>query len=356
MKRLMILLFALSLGVASATDALAGAEMVLLTVNQITYQGAPAYEYIYDIFADVQYYNYSIRDLDTTGLLNLHGGAFYDKWGAEAAGYPTWAGWTTYPSLGDQAATWTLNASHPDPSLNNWHAPAEYAGDYEPGYGACNAWGDGAVATVAADGYDGLKFNYAILVKAPAGLSQTIRLVHTEGPHGTIQFQADDGHQNNEVGPGELNDPCLEFDFNQNGEIDMDDLDILCANMGGDPGYYDVDGDGDVDEDDYIWIIENCLEYDCDGDGNPDGRGTWRGDFNLDGRVNGTDLSIMNGNFGNPGGFVDGNANCDVTVNGTDLSILAGTFGNTKCGAPIPEPMTLALLGLGSLALLRRRL
>jgi hypothetical protein len=144
-------------------------------------------------------------------------------------------------------------------------------------------------------------------------------------------------------------------DFDEDGDIDADDVDDLCANIGiGDLGTYDMDNDGDVDEDDVIFHVENLLEYDTDDDGIVDGQGTFRGDFNTDGSVNGTDLSIMSGNFGGSAGFAGGNANCDASVNGTDLSILSSTFGNVVTAA-VPEPLTMGLLSLGGIALLRRR-
>ena len=146
----------------------------------------------------------------------------------------------------------------------------------------------------------------------------------------------------------------LTGDFDGDGDVDADDIDDLCANMGGDAGTYDMDSDGDVDEDDMTFHVENHLEYDSDGDGTADGSGTFRGDFNTDGTVNGTDLSIMSGGFGTSTGFAGGNANCDVTVNGTDLSILSSVFGNVASAA-VPEPLTIGLLGLGGMALLRRR-
>ena len=144
-------------------------------------------------------------------------------------------------------------------------------------------------------------------------------------------------------------------DLNGDGDADADDVDLIVANIGGDPGTYDMDGDGDVDGDDMVYFVENYLAYDSDGNGDPDGAGTFLGDANADGVVNGTDLSIMNANFGSTAGFAAGNFNTDTTVNGTDLSILSSTFGNVAT-APVPEPATLlSLVAMGALTLLRRR-
>ena len=143
-------------------------------------------------------------------------------------------------------------------------------------------------------------------------------------------------------------------DFDGDGDVDADDVDILCVNMAGDVGTYDMDGDGDVDEDDLTYHVENYLEYDTNGDDVVDGVGTFRGDFNADGVVNGTDLSILSGGFGTVTGFAGGNANCDATVNGTDLSILSSVFGNVATTA-VPEPLTISLLALGACLPLKRR-
>jgi len=79
------------------------------------------------------------------------------------------------------------------------------------------------------------------------------------------------------------------------------------------------------------------------------------GDFNLDGVVNATDLGTMSTNFGLTGfGWAGGNANCDDVINATDLGTLSTNFG-LGGGGSVPEPATLGLLGLGGLALLRRK-
>ncbi len=110
-------------------------------------------------------------------------------------------------------------------------------------------------------------------------------------------------------------------DLDDDGDADADDIDLLCANMGGDLDPYDLNEDGVVDEDDMIFHIEMLVEWD---NGVDSGVGTYQGDFNLDGVVNATDLQILKGNFG-------------------------------QVAAAVPEPLTMGLLSLGGLALLRRR-
>ena len=142
-------------------------------------------------------------------------------------------------------------------------------------------------------------------------------------------------------------------DCNTDGAISSDDVDLLCDNLGGDPGAYDMDGDGDVDEADVIFHVENFLEFDSDGDGVVDGQGTFQGDFNCDGAVNGTDLSAMSAGYGMAAGFANGNANGDAVINGTDLSILSANFGLTV--SSVPEPVTVSVLTLGACSLLRKK-
>lgn len=117
------------------------------------------------------------------------------------------------------------------------------------------------------------------------------------------------------------------------------------------------------------------------------GGGNPNGDANMDGTVNGLDLSIMASNWlaAVGGGSADGDFNTDGTVNGLDLSILAsnwlavggsstdtfdfttGPGGGSGGGVSfdealaavglggIPEPSSMLLLGAGSLLLMRRR-
>ncbi len=79
------------------------------------------------------------------------------------------------------------------------------------------------------------------------------------------------------------------------------------------------------------------------------------GDANRDGVVSAGDYASVQANFGNTGepGIL-GDANCDGVVSAGDYASVQANFGNTAAATTVPEPLTLAMLSLGGLALLRK--
>jgi len=155
------------------------------------------------------------------------------------------------------------------------------------------------------------------------------------------------------VGVDEPGDPN---DLNGDGNVDSGDIDFLFANLGtGDPAL-DLSGpgndgqpDGAVDDNDVSYFVEVALN-------------TFFGDANLDLAVDVTDLGRLGLNFGQSDTeWADGDFTGDSVVDVTDLGRLGLNFGSSNqgaAGAPVvavPEPTAVALLGLGGLALLRRR-
>ncbi|MGC9453936.1 MAG: PEP-CTERM sorting domain-containing protein [Phycisphaerae bacterium] len=81
------------------------------------------------------------------------------------------------------------------------------------------------------------------------------------------------------------------------------------------------------------------------------------GDATLDGAVDVSDLSLLGANYGTGSGAVwaIGDFTGDGVIDVSDLSVLGANYNRAYISTVVPEPATLAMLGIGSLAVLLRR-
>jgi len=145
------------------------------------------------------------------------------------------------------------------------------------------------------------------------------------------------------------------------GYITTDDIDGVVSGIAGGSTSAELDynGDGVVNGEDSTYFIQTVLQ-------------TSFGDANFDRKVDGLDAAALLGNFGGAGDWADGDFNGDGVIDGLDASALLGNFGfelidgtvTTTAADPaalaaleslVPEPGSLALMGVGGLMLLRRR-
>jgi hypothetical protein len=142
--------------------------------------------------------------------------------------------------------------------------------------------------------------------------------------------------------------PQLEFeygnagpvlDLNGDGTVDSADIDYLMANL------EDRDGDGDADQQDVEYFVASEL-------------GNCMGDTDLNGSVDEADLAWVADGWKIAGSYDWGTGDFtgDGQINEADLAYLADNW-KQPCGpaSSVPEPASMALIGLGGLALLRRR-
>lgn len=118
-------------------------------------------------------------------------------------------------------------------------------------------------------------------------------------------------------------------DFNGNGTLDAADIDLLSAQIrgGSSDGIYDLNSDGNVNFDDHAFWVTDVF-------------GTLPGDADLNKEVTFTDFLALANNFGQTGGWADGEFNGDGTVRFNDFVALAQNYGLSAAASA--EPTTFA--------------
>jgi hypothetical protein len=144
---------------------------------------------------------------------------------------------------------------------------------------------------------------------------------------------------------------CHDGDFNNNGTLDVEDIDLLSnvARLGTDDPDYDLNDDQLVDQLDRGFWVETL-------------RKTYFGDSNLDGEFNTADLvqvfqaGLYEDAIDDNAGWASGDWNGDADFNSRDL-VLAFQSGGYEAGprpAAVPEPSASLLLLIG-IAIAARR-
>ena len=278
--------------------------------------------------------------------------------------------WTTTPTQAmADAERWVLDPVYAaaEGFANPYHIPSDYGTqDGGAAFGLYPGLPTDLDADTIADdiefGMTWFRGGYIEDVAGPVNtLMATIRVVSDLGPNGTVSFSAYSSGTANfgpVVGPG----VAPPGDFDGDAHIDDLDIDMLCdAIRTGSTNFdlFDISADGATEGQDGVidlldldflvhYLVETAV-----------GNGTEYGDFNLDGKLDTTDLTRLATNYGpNDWKWADGNANrnIDTNIDNTDLTILATYYGTGPADPDVvPEPATAGLLLLGASAVLRRR-
>ena len=140
-------------------------------------------------------------------------------------------------------------------------------------------------------------------------------------------------------------------DFNQDGQIDAADADLLYDQLqtSAPPtdDKFDLIADQTIDVADMTELVTGIIQ-------------TSMADNTLDGLVNIFDLTSLANRYGQTGRFSDGDSDCNGFIDIFDLGNLAADFsysvvGNSAASPPVPEPGSLVLLAMGAVTVSSRR-
>lgn len=137
-------------------------------------------------------------------------------------------------------------------------------------------------------------------------------------------------------------DPTIPGDFDLDGTLDADDIDMLFDHFGN--AAYDLNDDGSTNNLDVIHLVRVMLN-------------TEYGDANLDGKVDIHDYNQLALAYGTDGGWAGGDFTGNDIVNDSDLNVLKLFFGfqTPPPSTPIPEPTSAGILALLTLLTTRTR-
>lgn len=135
-------------------------------------------------------------------------------------------------------------------------------------------------------------------------------------------------------------------DFDLNGWYNAADVQLLENAFGatptGDNASFDLNNDGAINDADLRFFIQERLK-------------TIPGDFDLNGRVDATDLSLWANGFGRTGGLAQGDATGDKFINGADFLVWQRSYSANAPGYVVPESTDSTLvLGAALVGMWRR--
>ncbi|MFI4861409.1 MAG: PEP-CTERM sorting domain-containing protein [Phycisphaerales bacterium JB063] len=267
--------------------------------------------------------------------------------GTTSPGFTTAAGYTLLPSASLDIHAQTMSIPGGTFNLLYWDGiDQDGDGDYadDVAFGAPAAGDELFVRRSSA-----LNFALAGESTAPAGFA--LDLTSVNGTlHKHISFQA----RNGDGTPAQDGLYLASFTLTMDGLDDSDPFYMLfnAAYLRDEGGAIVTAGDRPVTNDDarlaaIDWIDQTFFNTDL-----------LAGDLNGDGFVGAADLDVLLANWGDSvsaGSLIDGDPSGDGVVGQADLQIVRDAWGNGAPPPAVPEPTALALIGLGGLALMRRR-